>query len=541
MKKNVLALSISAAVCSLGMISTAHAITDLGVAGSVGSATQMKVNSDGVGHNIIVPYFTAQGANATLINLVNTSSVGKAVKVRFRGAANSDDILDFQVFMSPYDVWSANVSKSASGEAQIVTNDVSCTKPQLKPGVPQKFLTARLDSTLTGDALANGTREGYLEIFNMADIGPGTALATAITHVAGKAPCSAAALNALDTDTSAAVLLAAGLRLPTTGLTADWLIVNLASAAAYGGRGVAIQAINAVGTQNVGPVGTGNLVYWPQNSTLVSGETRGWTADPLLATGGAIKALNQDLPDMSTPYTNMVATGDAAVTGPFNSSAVYNVATDAWAASTQAAKLTESLAATSVSNLFLTDSATLNIGAATDWVFSMPTRRYNVSLSYASGAAVFTDFSRTINGTVGTSGYQNYFDSSNTTVVKRQVCAEGISNTFFDREEQSDSAGVSFSPNTSPVLCGEVSVWAINKTAPTVSSVLDASVALAGPTSPYGEGWLSVATPGKIGVSGAPIGLPVIGASFTKASSDATKNFGVNADHRVTRIIGYAY
>ena len=62
----------------------------------VGHGDALVVNDGGIGHALITPYFTAQNGNATLISLVNTDLAnGKALKVRFRGASNSDDILDF--------------------------------------------------------------------------------------------------------------------------------------------------------------------------------------------------------------------------------------------------------------------------------------------------------------------------------------------------------------------------------------------------------------------------------------------------------------
>jgi hypothetical protein len=77
------------------------------------------MNKDGVGHMLMVPYFTAQAENSTLINITNTDTVnGKAVKVRFRGAANSDDVFDFQVFLSPGDVYAFSVSKDSAGNAK---------------------------------------------------------------------------------------------------------------------------------------------------------------------------------------------------------------------------------------------------------------------------------------------------------------------------------------------------------------------------------------------------------------------------------------
>jgi len=88
MKKNVLAMSVAAAL--LGATGAANAITTVGG----GDATGTVLNPNGTGHILMVPYFSAQGDNATLLNLVNTDVTnGKAVKVRFRGARNSDDVL----------------------------------------------------------------------------------------------------------------------------------------------------------------------------------------------------------------------------------------------------------------------------------------------------------------------------------------------------------------------------------------------------------------------------------------------------------------
>jgi len=96
MKKSTLALSIAAAIGSFGLAGTASAA--------------MQLNANGIGHQLVFPYFSAQGDNATLLSITNTDTVnGKLVKVRFRGAANSDDLFDFQVLLSPGDVWTAAV------------------------------------------------------------------------------------------------------------------------------------------------------------------------------------------------------------------------------------------------------------------------------------------------------------------------------------------------------------------------------------------------------------------------------------------------
>ena len=544
MKKNVLALSISAALCGLGMVGSAYAITDLGVAASVGTATKLKGNNDGIGHNLIVPYYTAQGKNATAFTLTNTTNIAKAVKVRFRGAENSDDVLDFQVFLSPFDVWTASVSQDATGAASITTSDKSCTKPAFPAG-SVAFKTSRLSAADN----VGGTREGYIEIFNMADLTG--ALATAVTHVAGvPKDCAAASFVALDTDSTTAVYTAGGLALPTTGLTANWIIINTATGTSWSGQAAATQALTAANVP-----GTGNIVYWPQMSTAIGTNVSGFTADPLLTgTAPIINATMQDLPDMSTPYISGLAPVAGVV---FSLPGAYTAGvTDQWASKVQASQLTTSLAVTSTNNDFYTDST---IGGATDWAFTMPTRRYNVAVKYgATPALAFTDYTKTdtaVPGTVVAAAPAaalpnlNYFDTAVATgnvVLKGNVaCVTGITANAYNREEGTSviTTSTTFSPSTaSPTIsfCGEAGVWALGQTVgASGSAVLLGSitnVAQAVPVNNYGSGWLNVGTPG-LGAKG----LPVVGASFSKASSDPAKTYGWSQPHYTTRVAGFVY
>ena len=75
-----------------------------------------------------------------------------------------------------------------------------------------------------------------------------------------------------------------------------------------------------------------------------------------------IAAGSYDLPDLSTP---IFGTADAPGV----------------AAKTQAAVLTNALAVKAVTNQYANDAS---ISAKTDWVFSMPTRRYSVAANYAA-------------------------------------------------------------------------------------------------------------------------------------------------------------
>lgn len=610
MKKNVLSLSIAAAVAGFGMVGSVHAVI-APMGGASGGA--LTLQNGGIGQQLIVPYFTAQADNHTLINLVNTDTKnGKIVKVRFRGAANSDDVLDFQVFMSPGDVWTADVSKDATtGLASLNTKDNTCMLPEKAAGAGATttfaFGTIRLDPTLTGDALAAGTREGYVEIINMADVPPkaaytfgtvvgGNAIAalpvgetrvagvaaavgsvenplfTALKHVNGVAPCGTAISNLLDLDPTfdtdgtklgaAAPLVSLGsmgngMVPPTTGLMANWTIINIVGAAAWSGSATALS--NG---------GTGNVVFFPQTGSesgnAVSTTVNDFSADPLLRsdafrldTSGtldqtvtkAIKANQNDLPDMSTPY------------------AVIPGATKSDAPRLQALLTTGLIASKSSTNEFLTDST---IAASTDWVFSMPTRRYSTSLNYAKiGAAAatvgtidsgvrFTNLNPTAAAIVGDAGYVaqvagdatakafGYFTKNNASTVLtttnggRQVCVNGITYSYTNREEAAKTTGASLSPTAAGaalLFCGEDSVLSVNlgtTAAPTQALkayVTQKDINL--PTTPvnYVDGWMTLSTPGLYSGAGTTFGLPVLGGAFFKASAGAN-SFGTYTDFR---------
>lgn len=81
-----------------------------GVVGIAGSAQAVNVNPDGTGQVLLYPYYTTNGGNVTLLSVVNTSDDAKAVKVRFMESENSAEVLDFNLYMSAYDVWTAAIT-----------------------------------------------------------------------------------------------------------------------------------------------------------------------------------------------------------------------------------------------------------------------------------------------------------------------------------------------------------------------------------------------------------------------------------------------
>lgn len=585
MKRTLVAQCAAAVLASAALVgANAAVVGPVNQAGApvaidgVAPATQLSANTDGIGHILVVPYYSVQNGNDTYINITNTDTRnGKAVKVRFRGAGNSDDVFDFTLLMSPGDVWTGTVTRDATtGRAKLLTTDKSCTIPNAINN--SNFVTGRLAQYASADAQANETREGYVEILNMADIYPGVvppfgaadpsptragtnnALFTGIKHVAGVAPgcaetaahIAALGVDPTDYNTTAGGAVQKGLDVPTGGLTAGWTIINVPLASAYSGVADAVEArVNAT----TPAVGYGNIVLSPQLATPVPiANARLWTADPLLrgavladnALTGApvlptagtayVAAAQYDFPDLSTPY--LFADIAALPLG---------VATKR-----QAARLTTAYAVTSVMNEFATEASVL---AKTDWVFSAATRRYNVARNYGTSAAtattVFTSY--VFDDANGAVVGPNFYTPANTAAEGNLICVTGIAtaggatsptplnkNTAVnaDREETFIGSSSQFviSPGvpTAPLtICGEASVLTINNASGT--GVLGAAVAKKDITSANVNGWMRIATPGLAGQ-----GLPIVGGSFLQltngaASAGVSGNYGIQFPHRTTR------
>ena len=158
------------------------------------AAHAVHVNHDGLGQVLLYPYYTVQNNFVTAIHVVNTTDHAKAVKVRFLEGKNSQEVLDFNLYLSPYDVWTGSVVRDATNGAKLVTADTSCTVPAIPAaGVPFK------NTAYMGDPLANDPNrraEGYVEIIEMAELTDSTQIA-AVTHVNG-VPKSCATIVAAD-------------------------------------------------------------------------------------------------------------------------------------------------------------------------------------------------------------------------------------------------------------------------------------------------------------------------------------------------------
>ena len=400
-----------------------------------------------IGNVLFTPYYNVQPGTNTLFNIANTDAVnGKAVKVRFRSAVNSDDVLDFTVLLSPADVWSATVTRDASGNPILKTSDNSCILPHKGEDVGRQQMQGKLVDTATGQLIegvelsttnlpalaedADGLpteagrqlmAEGYIEILNMADIPPvevgGVAtnpLYTAIKHVGdvnvGNPPCTAEPLQKLELPLvvdNATAGTNYGLFPPTGGLMGSWTILNQRLVSTYAGNMTAVR----LETGFDGFPAYGNVIFSPQSQKEIpladlatqigveidtqygpngaaDASVGGMTGDPLLSTTDPIqKPLWFDLPDMSTPLVAGILTPQDQVMGL-------------------------QLAKHQIFNSYISGEVA-GIPMWTDWVVSQPTRRYYAAMSYegATTSTVTVGAGGLVwNATMGSPDPTNYAD-----------------------------------------------------------------------------------------------------------------------------------
>ena len=149
-----LSLAIAVSAASAGYVGTINAQPEL-------------AGNTGLGDLAIVPYYTVRDDWTTGVSVINTSDQTQVIKVRLRRASDSMDALDFNVVLSPEDVWTGYVenNRPSDGEEDQIrfyTNDNTCTVPiaTVNPdGGPRYFGVP--------DVFADGAEEGYIEIIGM--------------------------------------------------------------------------------------------------------------------------------------------------------------------------------------------------------------------------------------------------------------------------------------------------------------------------------------------------------------------------------------
>lgn len=477
----------------------------LGVAGSAAYAqSALHLSEDGRGQVLIYPYFSSQNGNGTIFTVVNTTSVAKAVKVRFLEGKNSREVLDFNLYLSPLDAWSGVVTNDGSGNPILRTFDKSCTAPAIPASATvagatevgfRNFEYAGYD--MAGSGL-DRAKEGYLEIIEMGeiasvDIDPSATevlFPAAVTHAGGVPANCAAVINGwkpggyFTQGANAANSLSA----PTGGLIGTGSVINVAAGTDYSYDPVVIE-----------------------DFTSIDNHTEPGSLFPSLAE--------------ADPFSLVFYQG-AVVSSDWN-----GVGIDAVSAV---------LMHQSVINEFTVNTS---FGGGTDMVVTFPTKRFYVpresDLSLAS--APFTaEFDDTVPVGPG--------ESATLLTDGQSVGAcEPTSPLLVGREEETQSGDIDFSPKP-PVagfaLCWEVNVLTINNTNVLQSENLKTNV-----TSPFTDGWLRlsfldaghVLTDSNVAPN-AYLGLPAVGIAVQRYVNGnvggVLSNYGGGYINKYERVIG---
>jgi hypothetical protein len=410
-----------------------------GLAGAAGLATTanaVNLNPDGLGQVLIYPFYTVDGGNNTQVSVVNTTNRVKAVKVRFLEARNSKEVLDFNLYLSPFDVWTGAtisppiVSGSPAGPGALISNDNSCTVPRIPAGVSIPFRNfayagANQDHPASAAAVLSAlerTRQGHVEMIEMGLLqtgGGATQLAEEATHTTGGVPANCQALvDAWLPGAPWSLNGAANIDLPSGGLFGAGAIIEVATGALTSYNAEAIEGFYTdaafPGTLHSAPGGT----------------------DPDLrdADNGANVVANVFANNAGVLNIETFAVGDPtpdAVSLLFMHDAIYNE--------------------------FNTEAS---IGGISEWLVTFPTKRYYVDNAVAA-VAPFTNVFRD-NGSA----------------------CEPITISYWDREERVPGTipgTVDFSPPppagapTVAAFCNEANVLAFNQAGFTSTGLLGAA------------------------------------------------------------------
>ena len=443
--------------------------------GAAGTAEAVYLNPNGTGQVLVYPYYTVQSQGGaswnTYLSVVNTTSRAKAVKVRVLEGKTSAEVLDFNLFLSPNDVWTAAIVPSDNTDTspgRMVTADLSCTAPVgnlrvASGGEPfRNFQYSTGGDALPGTGLAR-TREGYVEIIEMGTLTG--AWATAATHVNG-VPGNCGVFN------TSASLTPSSIEAPTGGLMGTGTLINVANGQDAGYKADALEAFRSASIYTDPGFVTPSLAdAFPTNSLVVNAGG----VDPVSGASTLLTAYRSDFAAQSG-----VAAGARAVASVYMHAAVMNE--------------------------YVLDQASASF---TDWVITQPLKRVFVS------------------STTAAQPYSNVLTSSG--------ACETISFTFFNREEQTATAsGADFSPlppaGSPNSLCWESNVLSIRNQALTqFNGSSTATSAVLGSTNvtnvnvsasaAFQNGWALLSFTGA--GANTPLGLNSVAATSTRVALDS--------------------
>ena len=532
MKKNLMSLAVAASVA--GAATTAQAA--------------MYLDPEGTGQVLLFPYYNAVGTNETSIHIVNTKNEAKAVKVRILEYINSQEVLDFNVYMSPNDHFSFTIFQHPDGDnAALVTRDETCTVPELGTATGlggtlegfktddgariQPFLPYQYQAEYSGLDFDARSQVGHIEVIEMGVLNDSAS-------TTGFNPKSYATHGATGLPANCAALVAAWV--PTTG---TWAKEATADASDASGA----QATTGITDATGGLYGLSNVLdsadaagfgiepaaideFWGTNGVPGgSGHTNPGSTSPSLGEGDTVSLIN--------------AAGDSFTL-------TYGGANAGWDA---------------VSSLFMSDTVSNDVminpvvNGMTDWIVTFPTKREYVNgttLPIAPFGEIFKRGTGTGLKPVLTYAYGN-------------LACETYSAQQWNREELTPTApagSVAFSPRPPGVdpaklqMCLETNTLAMGAagTASVTNTVLAGTGTEYLPASNLAfmtgedEGWMRftfaettqklVAVSSEAAIAANTIakedgaglnGLPVMGFAAFKYAND-TRSYGFVSEHKTT-------
>jgi len=389
----------------------------LSTLGLAGTANAVYLGQEGTGQVLLKPYYTVRGGYDTVLTITNSDEVnGKVVKVRVIEGKNSREVLDFNLYLSPADVWTGTLTATTDG-GKLVTTDTSCTVPAIaanQGGAGFAEFRNYYYSGVNADGEAtnlNRAREGYIEVIQMGDLTSANGntipkvsastdptLYAAAKHIGGKPLDCPAIVNAWG---SAGVFTAGAPNIwvsaPTGGLFGTGTLINVAGGTDYTYDDVALEQWIDVADHK--------------------------------APGGILPNLAEVAPKHSIVFYGTGAVASNWTTNGYNMDPVSAV-----------------LMRTSVMNDFVTDPG---LAAGTDWVVTFPTKNAYVSPDIDSDPD---------------SADNNYLRPFTQDFKLGGACEE-VGMQVYGREEEHSSTGVDFSPpppsgiNT---ICWETNVLTFN-------------------------------------------------------------------------------
>lgn len=226
---------------------------------TLGTATNAAVHSpgNGFGEVLFVPYYTTNAGWSSLLSIVNSTNEAKAIRVNIREARIGQVVSSINLYLGPYDVWTASLYDPDGGDSGIAglnSEDGSCTLPDLQNdntlptgSLGRRYIPMSIENLDDYRDLADDfqgfeqdTRSGFIEIVEMA-----TVVGDHAEHIAAMTTSCAELANSWQTgawstdpliDTDA----------PQGGLTAQVTLLHATNATAMTANATAIDGLLSI-------------------------------------------------------------------------------------------------------------------------------------------------------------------------------------------------------------------------------------------------------------------------------------------------------